>query len=1002
MRTAGAALRDGDHAEALQALEAALEATKKLDPKDPRIGATHNRMARTYGRMRRIDKAEFHFRQSLQSLEKALGKVHPVVALAYGDLGNFYRVQRQYEKAEPLLKQALEIARVTIGGGHPESGKFLNNLGAVYSALGRYGEAVPVFLAASDNWRKSLGEGHPLVGTVFNNLGDAYRAQGQYSKAEHALKKSLDIREKGLGSDDPEVSITLNNLAAVFRAQGRYVDAESHLRRALAIREEAFGDDDPRVATVVNNLAELIRDQGRYGAAEPLLNRSLEILEKSLGGDSPRVGLNLINLGTLHRLSGKPKLAEEHFKRGVSVLEKSLGNLHPELATGLNNLAELYGSEGNVEEATQLYVRAMDIWERSLGPDHPRVGDVVNNVALLFQGQKLFRLAEKQYAKSLKIFETGLGKSHPRSGLVLSNLANLRLAQGQGKEALELIRRARDIFQYRIQGNNRRLSTAVNTRHNVRLVFERHVEIVHHTAGLSKGDHSKLFNEGFRSSQLALATGTSAALENLGARYAASDLELGHLIRAIQDEKEKWQRAEALLTVAAGLPSEKRGRMRLGEIQRRLEAQEVRIATLKRTMTEDYPKYSELTAGEPISIRVAQSFLAPDEAVLFYILGETKSYLWVLRLDQAELVELDVSRTEVSRVVRRLRKALDVPGAEDLASIPPFDVFSAHDLYQKIFVPARQHLDGIKHIMVVPDGALQSLPFPVLVTEEPTELVKTFEDYRVVKWIIQDYAFTTLPAISSLRVLRKSAEKSRAKRPFLGIGDPDLDGDSDERQTQPIESLFAARGGANVDLIRELPELPETEDELKAMAEILKAGDDALLLGDEATETLLKGRNLAEHKVIAFATHGLVGGAINGIGEPSLVLTPPDKATDADDGLLTASEISLLKMDADLVILSACNTAAPDGTPGADALSGLAKSFFHAGARSLLVSHWPVVSKAAVQLTTKMLAERTRDASLGHAASLQKSIQALLSGPEEVFAHPLFWAPFVVVGEGGA
>ena len=160
---------------------------------------------------------------------------------------------------------------------------------------------------------------------------------------------------------------------------------------------------------------------------------------------------------------------------------------------------------------------------------------------------------------------------------------------------------------------------------------------------------------------------------------------------------------------------------------------------------------------------------------------------------------------------------------------------------------------------------------------------------------------------------------------------------------------------------------------------------------------------LDHYKIIEFATHGLMSGELKGLAEPALVLTPPSQATLDDDGLLTASKIATLKLNADWVVLSACNTAAGDGTPDAGGLSGLAKAFFYAGARSLLVSHWPVQSDAAVKLTTGAFAELTKDPTIGRAEALRRSMMAMLDPANSPkFAHPLYWAPFVLAGEGGA
>ena len=342
----------------------------------------------------------------------------------------------------------------------------------------------------------------------------------------------------------------------------------------------------------------------------------------------------------------------------------------------------------------------------------------------------------------------------------------------------------------------------------------------------------------------------------------------------------------------------------------------------------------------------------------------------------------------------------------DEGSVARFDTERAHDLYRKIFVPAERRLAGARHIFVVPDGALQSLPLGVLVTEEPpkregVDFLIDSTDYRRVPWLARKYAMTTLPSVSALRALRKVTKGTAASQPFIGIGDPRLDGETGAGID--IAELLATRGVADVEVVRELPSLPNSADELRALAKSLGVGDEALTLGREATETWVKSGALANGRVIAFATHGLVAGKLEGFAEPALVLTPPAKGTRHDDGLLTASEVAHLKLDADWVILSASSTAAADGTPGAEGLSGLAKAFFHAGSRALLVSHWPAETSAAVKLTTAMLAARARTPEIGRAEALQRSMLALMADDENPFyGHPLFWAPFVVVGEGGA
>src|ERR1700742_2548201 len=199
-----------------------------------------------------------------------------------------------------------------------------------------------------------------------------------------------------------------------------------------------------------------------------------------------------------------------------------------------------------------------------------------------------------------------------------------------------------------------------------------------------------------------------------------------------------------------------------------------------------------------------------------------------------------------------------------------------------------------------------------------------------------------------------------------------------------------------------LSQLPDTAEELNAVANDLGVAASDIHLGSDASETTVKRAPLADYRVVYFATHGLVAGDIKGIAEPSLALSIPKEPSTLDDGLLTASEVAQLKLNADFVVLSACNTIAGD-RPGAEALSGLARSFFYAGARALLVTHWAVVPDAATGHTISTFDRLKADPKMGRAEALRQAMLGYLndaSSPQN--AYPAFWGPFALIGEGAA
>jgi CHAT domain-containing protein len=211
--------------------------------------------------------------------------------------------------------------------------------------------------------------------------------------------------------------------------------------------------------------------------------------------------------------------------------------------------------------------------------------------------------------------------------------------------------------------------------------------------------------------------------------------------------------------------------------------------------------------------------------------------------------------------------------------------------------------------------------------------------------------------------------------------------------------------------LEDLPPLPDTAEELREMALALKVdGESAVRLGRAASETAVKQADLSTYRVIAFATHGLKPGDLNGLTQPALALSNPTGTGEADaDGLLTMEEILGLRMNADWVVLSACNTASGDGH-SAEAVSGLGRAFFYAGSRALLATNWPVETVSARLLTTELFRLQAVQPDLGRAQALRAAMLATMERKASdvpggkarfSYAHPLFWAPYSLIGDGG-
>ncbi len=495
--------------------------------------------------------------------------------------------------------------------------------------------------------------------------------------------------------------------------------------------------------------------------------------------------------------------------------------------------------------------------------------------------------------------------------------------------------------------------------------------------------------------QRASQTSAGEALNALAVRFAAGTDQLAELVRKDQDlAAESAGLDKALLAALAKEPSQSDAAAQQ-KIRDRIAAIAKERDDLSKVFVRDFPDYAALSQPVPLTVTDIQSLLADDEALVIVNIGDKHGYVWAITRSKAEWKELAVTAEEVSKQVSDLRSLLDFYSAK------PFDTQASFALYQKILAPVEDLLRSKSRWSMVLNGALTSLPPQLLVTRDPTG--KALKD---VDWLVRTHAITVLPSVESLKALRGKSGAADAPKPLIGFADPVFD-----RLAQNVRvtaDVTASRGlrGTVADLTElktALPPLPDTADELRAVAASVNADPADVILGADATETRVKQEKLDQFRIVYFATHGLLAGEVADFAklnaEPALVLSLPDKPTAFDNGLLTASEVAQLTLNADWVVLSACNTPAAE-KPGAEALSGLARAFFYAGGRSLLVSNWEVETKSAVALMTGTFAALAVEPKLSHAEALQTSMLGMIGNAQQPeWADPKYWAPFIIVGE---
>lgn len=441
-----------------------------------------------------------------------------------------------------------------------------------------------------------------------------------------------------------------------------------------------------------------------------------------------------------------------------------------------------------------------------------------------------------------------------------------------------------------------------------------------------------------------------------------------------------------------------------------------------------YPEFSALLANRPATPSEAASVLHAGEALVFIRTTPQNTYIWAIdHTGRSSFSAAPLDAGTVRDLVDAVRASVDPSGIQFIADIPYFEFESAAALYDALIRPLEATLQDARSLVFVADGALRQLPPSLLVAKAPAGALTEADDadlrfsrYRQVGWLADRWAVSMVPTLNALTLLRKGTAVA-AERALIAFGDPYFSVAQAQSAQTAVDETAGRRGGdfavrnlpatRNFDsaLLERLPRLPDTRAELQAIAEALDADPVRdVILGERASELAVRNAVLDRYRNIAFATHGLTANDLDGLYEPALALSSPKVTGEAGDGLLTMSEILNLRMNADWVILSACNTAAADGE-GAEAVAGLGRAFFYAGARALLVSNWPVHSQATTALTTAAFREiSTTGASRAEAMRrarvglIQEGVAKNSAGKTLFsYAHPLFWAPFVVVGDGG-
>jgi CHAT domain-containing protein/Tfp pilus assembly protein PilF len=857
--------------------------------------------------------------------------------------------------------------------------------------------AIALVAAQTDEERKSLLAAEPELVTIemqraVIKQGNRYLSQESFSQAIAVYNFAISIAEK-LG-DKVGVAQPLNNIGMAHKAQGNYPQALEYFQRSLKLGTEL--GDKLLVGTVLNNVGLIHSSQGTYAQALEAFQKSLALSQEV--GNKSVIARTINNLGMVHYLQRNYDQALQYFEQSMALKQQL--NDKPGMVTGLNNIGLIYADQGDFTHALDYYQRSQKLAEE-LG-NKEVLASIVLNIGDVYNYQASYDLALKTYQQSLAIAEE-IGTKDLLSQ-ALSRIGDTYYLQGNFEKSLQYSERAGEVG--RQIGSPERLwyaralagkaHAAGNRFDQARLAFEESIAVIESIRAQLAGNEQQ--QEQFFENKLSPYQGMVQLLiaqnkngealayaERAKARVLLDVLRSGrvNIAKAMTTQEQERERKlnNDLVSInnqisreSARSPSASSG----PDLHEKLQRARVDYESFQTSLYVAHPEL-RVQRGEAQPATTEEiAALIPDAygALLEYVVTGDKVYLFVATRRTATTQNtpdvkaylLDIKRKDLVERAERFRKQL---AARDLGFRD-----SARSLYDLLLTPAATQLAGKSSLIVVPDDVLWELPFQALQSAQN-------------RFLLEDYAISYAPSLTVLREmikLRRNRNQNRGKAvSLLAMANPALGSKTKERVKLTLRD-------------DKLDSLPEAENEVKALAQLYGAAYSRVYVGAEAREERFKAE-APDATILHLATHGILNDA--GPMYSQIVFSQPD-STSSEDGLLEAWEIMKLNLKADLVVLSACETAR--GRVGAgEGVIGLTWALFVAGSPTTLVSQWKVDSTSTTQLMLEFhrsLKNDLNDAKkeIGTARALRQAAMKLLHSNE--YRHPFYWAGFVVVGDG--
>ena len=880
------------------------------------------------------------------------------IYLCYYYLGNEEKAIEYCEKTKPIIKEIRGVEST-------EYAEVLAHLGFLYNAIARYAEAEQLYKEALEMRRRLFKGDHPDLAKSINSMAVFYDERGRYTEAEPLYKEALEMSRRLFKGDHPDLATSINNMAYFYNGRGRYTEADPLYKEALEMYRRLFKGDHPDLALSINNMAYFYNGRGRYAEAEPLYKEALEMSRRLFKGDHPHLAGSINNMAYFFEGRNRYTEAEPLYKEALEMYRRLFKGDHPDLALSISNMAVFYNGRGRYTEAEPLYKEALEMRRRLFKGDHPDLAQSINNMAYFYIGRGRYAEAEPLYIEALQVYTKVLENYFP-----------------------SLSEKEKQQFWNTMSDNFEGFNSFVSNRYKDK-------------PAISEPAYNNLLM-------------TKAMLLSSTIKVKNTILNSGDSELIGKYENWLWQRKN--LSKYYSMPKQEREQkgINLDSLEKAANDREKELSKLS-------SDFAKLTEKKEYKWQDVQRSLKRGEAAIEltrYRYNEGRRWTdtvyysaLIVKPDSKhpELVLLqngnDLEKTYIdkykSQVEKQRRGSIDLDNSNT----------TMQELYTQYWQPIAEKLDGVKTVYLSLDGVYNQFNLNTLINP------------KTGKYLLDELNIVQLTSTRDLidKPQQIIADKSKKKSAVL-FGDPKYDLDTEEYLQ--LASLFnVTREYYNIDKTLSETErdrivpLPGTRKEVEQIEKELtgKQWEVKKYLGKEAVEEAVK--TVSNPTLLHIATHGMFlkdverssGERTLGMEREQIVENPllksflffagaentikGEKASNTDDGLLTAYEAQSLYLDeTELVVLSACETGLGEVRNG-EGVYGLQRAFKQAGAKSLIMSLWTVSDEATQELMSKFY--RNWVEGMSKRESFNKAQEEI----RKKYPAPYFWGAFVIVGE---